>query len=441
MKLSKLVLAVTLPVIAGYALSKSYIHYKTRAAVERLVEQASIFGDLTYGALSSTLPTGTVKVERLVFNTRGISDSISIGSVSISTGGFITLMKLALRSDSKQPPESLAVRFDDVRLTLDGPLLQFVNRMAQASAQATGVPQTSAHCGNQNTNGLAIISRLGYDTLIFDGAIDYRIDKRAGSVTVNTEFEARDMGRMKVRMVFAAGDGQPAFTGPPSFKEFDLTYKDLSYKDRLQRFCTRAAKISDAEYVQAELDYGAFRQQLGVILGPGLRAAYRDYLTTANAEVQLRLRPTESFDPTSLKLFRPKDVLAQLGATLSVNNKPVQDLSFDYGTPAPAIARAPAETAAPKEKTAEKPARPAVPARRSPDKEPSGTPEYRAVPVKDLGRYVNYEVRLHEIGQEPRLGVLLQITGNTALIERRYGTGTITIKVPLTRVARAEVLR
>ena len=437
MKLGKAALIVALPIVASYAATKAYVYYKTRSTVDRMVAQASLFGDLKYGGIGSNLSNGTVQVDRLVFTPRGISDTVTVRSLSLSTGSFTTLLNLIRQADAKKPPESLIMRFDDLRLAADGEILQLANRLSQASAAAADVRNASPHCGNQSTNGLAIIPRLGYDALTIDGTIDYRADKGSRTFVMNTEFAIQDMARVKTHVAFAGADGMPAFTKSPTFKEFDVTYKDLSYKDRVKRFCAKAANISEEEYLQAELDHGVIQRHFGIVPGPGLREAYRDFLQTPKAEVRLQIYPTEGFDPRAVTLYRPEDVLRQLNAELSVNDKLVEDLSFEFGVPKQASEkpRAPVETA--DIATASKKA--AMPPRVHSNVAASEPQEYRAIQVSDLGRYLNHYVRLHERDREPREGVLTQVSDGIAHVERRYGTGKMTVKVRLRSIARAEV--
>jgi hypothetical protein len=437
MKLGKAALVVVLPVVVGYAAAKAYVYYQTRSTVDRMVAQASLFGDLKYGGISSNLMSGTVEVDALVFTPRGISDTVTVRSLSLSTGSFTTLLNLVRHADSNKPPESLIMRFDDLRLAADGEILQFANRLSQASAAAADVRNASPHCGNQSTNGLAFIPRLGYDTLTIDGKIDYRADKGSSTFVMNTEFDIQDMARVETHMAFAGADGIPTFTKSPTFKAFDVTYKDLSYKDRVKRFCAKAANISEEEYLRAELDHGVIQQQFGIVPGPGLREAYREFLQTPQAEVRLQIYPSESFDPRAVTLYQPEDVLRQLNAVLSVNDKPVEDLSFKFGVPAQASDKPRAPVEAADVATAARKA--AMPPRVNSNVATGEPQEYRAIQVSDLGQYVNHYVRLHERDREPREGVLTQVSGGIAHVERRYGTGKITVKVRLRSIARAEI--
>ncbi len=437
MRIGRAVLTAVLAVAAGYGAAKGYVYYKTRAVVERAIELAAILGEIEYGTISSTLHTGTVQVERLTFEATGVPDTVTIRTLSLSTGNFMGLLNLARQSGGKEPPAALSVRFDDLNVDTDGALLRLADRLSQTAAASAGVPQTNPNCGHQPTEGFAILSRLGYEALTADGEISYRLDRASGNLVLDTGFEVDDMVRVKTRMVLAAGNGIPDFSGPPALKELDLRYKDLGYKDRLRRFCTQAAKIGDAAYVQAELDYGMFSRQFGIVPGPGLREAYRNFLETPNAEWHVVLRPNEGFDPRGISLYRPEDVLWQLNAALAVNDRAIEDLSFRYGEPPPVrpAPEPPREIAAPASPL-RAPSGPPVRIDRPPTEQP-----YRTIPVGELGRYLHHYVRLQEPGRQPREGVLTDVTGGVALVERRYDTGKITVKVPLRRIAQAEVRR
>ncbi len=435
MKLGKALVLATLPVIGTYAAAKGYVYYKTRDAVDRIAAQAALFGELKYGGISSSLPSGTVKIDRLVFTPRGVADKVTLRSVSLETGNALNLLNLARQSDSKKPPESLAVRFDDLRVDTDGELLQFADRLAQASASAKAAQISNPNCGDQPTNGLGMIRKLGYDALSISGSFNFDDSQQASNTAINTQFDIHEMASVKTRIVFSIGQGSGDGAVAPAFREFDMTYKDLSYKDRLKTYCANAANISEEEYLQAELDHGMIQQQLGIVPGPGLREAYRDFLQTPNAEFHAHVQPSESFDPRAAQFYKPEDVLRQLNAKISVNNKPVEDLSFEFTGSRPGKAKS--ETNAKAEKAPTKSKRVAIAAYRK----PRPPEEYSAVNVNDLGRYLNKRVRLHQFGQEPREGILIQVSGGVALVVRRYGTGNVSVKVPVRLISRAEVLR
>jgi len=440
--LAKLLGVVALIVGAVYGGIKSYIYYQTRDAVQGLAKTAAPFVTIEYGGISSDLWSGAVRVERIKLSPTGINDSVRIGAAQVGAGNLRRLFRLIQRAKDRAPPELLGVALQEVRIDLNGELVRTADRFIAMAAQANPAAAASAaHCGYQSTADLAILRRLGYDALVFDAEFDYDFNKSAEMAKLVGTMKLHDMTRAAFDMKLVGLQAQPADAAraKPQLREFGVVVEDLSYNERLKRFCAQAAKLSEPEYIALETGpQSMFFRQLGITPGPGLQQAYRDYLSKPGGTIELRVRPSEDLDPSSLTLFKPTDILAMLNATLSVNGKRVQDLSFEIGPVLTAQARPDTKPdgdvkqppSAPKSSSAP----PAASAR-----EPVAD-EFRVVQVADLSRYLNRHVRLHERGQSPREGTLVQVSGRVAVLERRYGTGHIVVRVPLPLVDKAEVM-
>lgn len=437
--LAKFLMAVALLIGAAYGGTKSYIYYQARDTVETLARAGAPFVAIEYGAIGSDLWSGTVRVERIKLTPTGINDSVHIDAASLRAGNLRQLFGLMHRAKDWQPPEALGVALKGVRIDLKGELVRTADRFLAKVAQANPVAAPAAHCGYQSTADLAFFRRLGYEAFVIDLEFDYDYSKRSETVKLVGTMQIQDMTRVEINTQLSGLATQPAGTRiKPQLREFGMLAQDLSYNDRLKTFCAQAAKLSEQEYIAIETGpHGTYFKQLGIVPGPGLQQAYRDYLTKQGGTIALRVRPSEDLDPTSLALFKPADILAMLNATLSVNGKSVQDLSFEL-TPVLAAQSKPQPKAAPEAWRAQPAESPSAPppaplARERPAE------EFRVVQVADLGHYMNRYVRLHERGQSPREGTLVQVTGRIAVLERRYGTGHIVVKVPLPVVEKAEV--
>lgn len=435
MRIGKVLAVAVLVPVAIYAGLKSYVYTQTRGAVQRLVEQAAPFAAIEYRGIGSTLPSGTVQIEGVSIRPNGIPDVISVRALVLRAGSLASLFKLMREADNRTPPEALSVAIQGANLNLDGVLARSADQFLKAAAAAGGGPVTVPHCGNQQPVGFDFLRRLGYESLTADMQVSYDLKKGSNTLTFSVEVNAPDMSRVTIDAKFAGEPGGPSDLKSAHLKEFGLAYKDLSYKDRVQRYCAQAAKISEADYLRAELEQGAF-YQAGIVPGPGLVEAYREYLTGSNSEVKLRAYPTESFDPKAIAFYQPADVLQQLNAQVTVNNKPIEDLSFSFGNPVFAKAMPPPVTA---------PAEPAAaPAHEAPQVRRAEVAQdvqsdFRPVPVKNLSGYLNQTVRLHPRGQPIREGVLIQIAGGNASVQRRFGASDVVYHVPLINIERAEV--
>jgi hypothetical protein len=439
-KIGKLAIAVVLVPVAVYGGLKAYVYTHARTAVRHLIEQAAPLVAIEYRGIGSTLPSGTVQIEGLTFRPTIIPDTITVRTVVLRAGSLTSLLKLMRDADSRTPPESLSIAVQGASLNLDGVLASSMDQFLTMTASAGGM-EPVAHCGNQQTVGFAFLRRLGYESLTMDMQVSYDIRKGSDVLTFGVDLNVPDMSRITMDAKVA---GVSAGTGDfktAQLKELGLAYKDLSYKDRVQRVCAQAAKISDAEYVRSELEQGAF-QRAGIVPGPGLLDAYREFLTGSSSEVKVRAYPSEGFDAKAIQFYQPADVLQQLNAQVTVNNKRIDDLSFSFGKPTFAKASPRQETAA----TAPPPAGVAAVAKEAPQFRPVETrsepaEDFRPVQVKDLSGYINQTVRLHPRGQPMREGVLMQIAGGVASVQRRFGINDVVYKIPLTSIERAEVLQ
>ncbi|MBI3899520.1 MAG: hypothetical protein HY308_14680 [Gammaproteobacteria bacterium] len=430
-KLSRLLTIVLLLTVAVYAGLKYYLYSQTHAAVERFRQQVALFVAVEYRGIGSTLWGGTVQIDELTLKPNGIDDVVSISEASFSAGSLRHLLRFARHAKDNTPPDSFRLVLHDVKLQLDGELVNVADRFLAAASERQ---PTRPNCGNLATNQLGFLRELGYETLTADFGFDYTFNGVAGLLKLRTEAELKDMNRFVMDIKFSGVQaGLADFkTASPRIKEVGVVLKDLSYNERLRKYCAKAAGITEAQYLQAEVEHGgAFFQQLGILPGPGIRAAYRDYLTTANGELALRAQPSEDLpDLRALAHYKPADAVTMLNLVAHVNGKPIEDLSFVYGE---LPAAAPAVAAAPEPPPA---AKPPVSASVAP---PAATGQFRPVLIAELKRYLHRYVRVHERGQPPREGTLVEVTNRMAVLERR-AQGSVTVaRIPLTRIGSAEV--
>jgi hypothetical protein len=428
--LGKLLGIPLLVVALAYAGVKYYVYYQTRSTFEHYTQMVAMLVAIEAGSFSSDLWTGTVEINDLTLKPNGMSDTVTIESVSLSAGSLRRYLRFTGDIKNKQVPDALSVAVRGLVIDLNGDILDTVDKYAAGTQASVRMP----HCGDQALSGLPLLRRLAYSTLRLDMGIKYSFNEQAKLLKYDMNFTAHDMGQVAIDMRMVGISTEPSAEQKPQLREFGITIRDLSYNDRLKSYCAGAAKTTVDEYVKAEVENGGLRQA-GVVFGAGLRDAYRDYLTTPKSEIQLRMRPGEDLDPASLALYKPEDLVEMLNLTLTVNGKPVDDLSFSIGPP-PTVAASPGEQDSKPTEVKPVAAAPA-PAREADTAEPSG--EYRVVPVADLSRYIHRQVRLHERGQKPREGTLLEVTGGSAVVERFFSGGSMSLKVPLGAIAKAEV--
>ena len=250
-----------------------------------------------------------------------------------------------------------------------------------------------------------------------------------GATLISVE-TAREMAALQTEFTLLGAPG--TWKLAPNLDKARLVYKDLSYSDRLKKYCAKAGNITEAAYVDAEVNKpdAAFRSQWGFVPGPGLRAAYRQFLEKPG-ELIVEARPG-GIDPRALQFYRPEDVLAQLNLQARVNGTAISDLSFMRQTAsAPAVASVPASAERAFEPSPEKVVTPTA--------AHTVRGEYRAVRVGDLNKHIGKQVRISLPKGVVREGTLTEALPNLVTVARDYGRGDMKFEVLVKQVEKAEV--
>lgn len=431
----KLIAAVVLAPLALYGGGTAYLHHKVSVRFDELKTMVAPYATLQRGGIGVTLWNGRVAIADLGIQPTGFTDVVRIEEFAVEAGDPLALFGLSDRLVGSRAPDSASFAVRGLAFDLGGQLAKTADKFL---AQAAAATRPMDHCGGATFMGFAQYRKLGYDRLVTDFSTAYETDRLTGNLRVRIDGLTRDMGSFRVETELAspaAGAGAPA-GGRGRLVSVRASYRDTSYIERLKRFCTEASGLSDAEFIEAEVVHlsDTLYDKWGTGLGPGLRTAYRDFLAKPG-EVRLEARPRDNFDASMLALLGPPDLVQMLDLTLSVNDQAVADLNFDAeARPAP---RAVATGAAADEEPAPAPTAGArVATARSGRVTGDG---FRTVPVAELSQHLGRPVRVQALGTVAREGILAEVEPTAIVIERRYRSGAMTVRVPVAQIRQVEV--
>lgn len=439
-----ILLALILAPVVLLGLITYYIRGEARQLVEQAITALSPFAEIRHSGISVTLG-GDVRVHGIDIRPRVVNDSIRIEAINVETPGLWYLLTGTDELREGKLPANARIELRGVEVGLSGAIADTLDRFLAMAVQAGGTAPMS-NCGDVRYLDIKTHRRLGYANFVFDIAAGYRLDSRRGPLIVQTEWRTRDLATASVELEFsgAALKVNEMLASDPRLRRFSLRYQDLSFTDRLKLFCAQAAGISPEQYLEREFDRSdaVWQAQWGFVPGPGLRAAYRDFLQRPG-EIVIEGTPSNEIDLQAMRLFKPQDVAAMLNLRVNVNGKPVNDLSMTVidgqdVAPAPATTSAPAPATAPRAAPAptEKPA----PTVATPPPAPVTADGYRTITARELGAHIGATVRLRLARGVVREGSLLQVTASIARVERRYQAGSMTLVIPLNEITHAEVL-
>ena len=434
-KLKYFVLGLLVVVVLAYGGIKAYMYYSLKNHVDRLAQQFSLFGQLKYGDLTTSVK-GSLAVEDLEIRIHGINDEMRIKAIRYQTPNLLYLLQAKKHFEQGRFPESMSLSIEGLNIGLFG---EFTDRLEQIISELNFQLQgVNPLCGGRLFFGPRELRDMGYEEITSDIQMGYLFDPANALVIVSINSSTRDMAALEIQSIIE-GISNTSFTNmaqpdnPPRLKA-TINYTDQSYTKRQTEYCAGLSKLGINEYIAAEANQRPAYYGLtwGIVPGPGLRQAYGAFLTNPG-QIDVSLELPESVTPDNVHLFKPEDIPGLLNLQVSVNGEAVKDLSFDFykGKKLDLSGNIDRLFATPE-------AAPVAPLREK--KIVKYETKYHTVPVSSLEKYVGEEVRLQTTSGKTRLGFLTKIGSNVAHVEQRVHRGRFTMTVPLGSIAKAEVL-
>ena len=426
-------------VIAGLAYGgiKAYLYYNLKNEMDQLARQFSLFGQLEYGGLSSSLG-GSLSVHDLKLRVHGMDDELRISTIRYQTPNLWYLLQDSKQLEQGRIPQQLSLSIEGLTLELFGEFTdRFEEMVSQLNFQLHGV---NPLCGGRLFFGPSEWRSMGYEEISGDMHIGYRFDPANARIVIDVTSTTRDMAAVQMQG-FIEGVSDTSFMSfiqpgsQPRLGRMTLNYTDQSYTRRQVEYCAGLSKLEVNEYIAAEANqkpvyYGYL---WGIVPGPGLLQAYRAFLGNPG-KIDLSFELPESVTPETVNLFKPEDIPGLLNLKLNVNGDAVTDLSFSFyqgqqlemGRKFETLFIPPGAAPAPPPNREKKIARYET--------------RYHVVPVSSLKKYLGEEVRLQTSSGQERKGFLIRIGSNVAQVEQRLHGGKFTMQVPVGTITKAEVL-
>lgn len=429
-----LVVFVVAPLLL-YGAVKVYLYYQLSEYMDRVSARSNPFVNLEYGDVSTSL-SGEASVHDLRILVMGTDDVVEINKVTYNTPNIWYLLRDLGEIDNNQVPMSLHLSIQGLSMDLYGDLTdKMEDAINNINLDLIGV---NTLCGGRLFIGPREYRDMGYDEIVVDGDIGYDADSITQEIALNMDFTVRNMGTVHLSTIINGFNGTAFATRVsrahnPRVGIFKLNYSDNSYHKRFVKMCSELSKMSEAEFITAEVNQSPayFANLWGIVPGPGLRDAYKEFLSDPGT-IDVTLQWPDAIEPQNLQLYKPQDIPELLNLTLAVNNKPVSDLSFNFYNGktldvSNRFTKLLGSDGRPEAKPVKK-------------KTVKYKERYYPIAPSSLSKYVGEDVRLVVKGDMPRDGRLIRMNGNIAYVQKRLSGGNYTMQVATGRIKKAEVL-
>ncbi len=441
-KLLSIVIAIVAVAILLGVGAIGYLWYSTKQEVDRLVTAAKPFAEISYGGIDVS-PAGSMGVNRLRIRPVIVNDSISIGAIRLNTPNFLALLNVRWQLSQNQLPEALALSFQDFELSLSGGILG-VDPAGHADESSPFDHLDALGCGPITAFGAPEWREMGYDRFLGNVEIGYRIDSKNNLLELRVDSDMRDWATLNLSIGLALTKPPKSLMElplslTPKLAKLSFMLRDDGLNQRRNAYCAAKAGKPLPEYLADHVQRVVERLRAnGVILGPGLIAAYQSYLTEGSA-LTITAAPPAPINPAELHEYAPADIVKLLGLRVKVNEVAVTDLAVDWN--AAAITKALNIKTKPESEPELEPQTASAP----PPSPPSTAikkihPTYHPISVGELGQHAGKIVKLRTASGAQYRGQLHSATEDFIHITVRKSGGSAVLSLRTHDITVTEVL-
>ncbi|MCP4286328.1 MAG: hypothetical protein GY792_18095 [Gammaproteobacteria bacterium] len=441
MKLRSGLLTILVLAVVGYSGAKFFVEYKVKNKLDEMVRLASPFMEANYGNVSSDL-RGKLRIDNISLD---VPDGavLEIGSIEIEGPGPRFLWDLTGGFKDSEPPTSLVLKLRNASIPVDqgltgnfGPITLGGDADNQRPVQPCTLGGLLKHAG---------LEQLGVENLVADAVMGYRFNKSTGEARVFLDYEliGIESTSLTVSLQGIPAPGSVVMGALPSFSDLDLTYSlKPEYIKGLVGYCAQQAQQSDEAFLNTVFTQPdkLIARGLGFVPGPGIQEMLRTLLTKGGL-VQLTANPPDDLDPATLFAYKPEDIVNLLDIELSLDDKPVRDLSMSFVADGAALSGL-REFGLSNRNLAEDATSDDSEAMQTEVRKERPQLRYVETGISDLHRYIGSRVKLYTRNSgKPKQGFLTNYKRDTFSVEQNIHKGTMTAHVHISEIAKAEVLR
>lgn len=329
------VLLVLLAIVAGV---DAYISYQFKSNIDHAIESAKDFVQIKYKELSTSPLTGTVKLTDVRVSAPFLPEDFLLGDISLATPDLAFMFSGAGKIKKGELPNQLTFDIDQASFDLHGETADLLDNLVKrlqplyAGTNARGESERKI-CGGKSIFGPSEYKELGYSRLISNLNLRYHFDENSQLLTINMRGETQNVAKFNLHFSLAgvsalSSDGMRG-SNKTQLRDAQLTYEDKTYIPRIIKYCAGLDNSKKEDFINAEVKESDhyFYKLWGFAPGPGLREAYKDFLSRPDV-VTLSLSPGKKLQAAAIANMTAEEIVEALKIKLKINGLLVTDLSF-----------------------------------------------------------------------------------------------------------------
>ncbi|WP_456415484.1 hypothetical protein [Thiolapillus sp.] len=404
---------IGVPVIL-WAIAHWGFYYFVKSELDRAIFQVAPQATIHYRELGTSL-SGKIDVRGIEIVPAGQEQEIFVRAVHVQGPDAISYLAQKLPALGENTlPDTLNVVIKDVEIDISG------DRAAQLDGfgERVGLRKTDGKpldiCQAGSGPSMSQLQELGFEKIRMDMRLGYQYIPSSQKLYGNFSLHVQDMQRLTMSLAL---DNVPALDGQKLLgallSGLKITYENApEFGRKVTEYCAQKRGVTPEDFKLLMVDdFIREIERNGILLGPGLRHALKEYVTSWGS-LLIEFSPPNPVGVFALMRLPREQVAEKLGLQLAVNDRLVTDLSFRILDGVSLVRR----NSGAGEKQEQKPLPPKV----------EYMWEYRKVPVGRLSNYLDRRVILKERDGRTRKGILVEVKDGRISIQQRISGGKFT---------------
>lgn len=324
---------ISLAVAALLAIVVFAIHFYVTRQIEgelaTIASQVAPMGSLEWDSVRIH-PSGQIHIRELRFAPHMVAGELKIGQLAFIAPNLVELLLASREFDRGRLPQSLGLSIRAMQVPIEGSGME---RMEIPFS--TGLPYEAAGCKQRELLFIGDLPNLDIWNLTTDLTLDYRLLGNGESMTLRVSSHTQYLAGLSLDARLYLGSASRDVDllarawSMARLEQLHLNYRNLGFRDRLDRFCADLLDLSPEGFRERHLGaWVAAWGRTGLAPGSELVEAYRRFINDPQA-IELSIQPEQPLPLTAFTRLSREQLLDEFDLSLKVNHGSSSIVGFD----------------------------------------------------------------------------------------------------------------
>ncbi len=439
----KLFLLILAPSLA-YGTAMAYLWYETKSQAEEMIGAAAPFAKIAYGAVHISPLGDAVGLDHITIRPTMTEDEFLIEQLRLRAPHIGYFLSADSSLKSGELPERLELALQHIHLDIDSQLFSMLEQLQGAAAVTQADSMTSLltspdalGCGDRDMFTIDDYRRMGFGQMVADIALSSEYDKKANRTSFRINTAVDRLYDADINLEFDGSlKARGKQLGTTELPRIRLNYRDSGYYQLRNKYCALQRDSGVESYVDRHVEM--LSESLGATFPKLAIKAYKKFMHNGGS-LAVHLVPNDELQLENLQYYKPDDVIAMLGLSVSINGTQVALDEIEWGSQRRVVSENAPQQHDSDEPVAESPLPPARETLAVTESKSETAPSFHAIHVEDAPKHLNRLIEVTTVDGRVRRGQLREADEDRLVLVMKMSSGTLSYPVKNSTIDRLTV--